>query len=167
MSTINENKTMALQLYLERTKTLLSSLEKWSANFGLQIEHGKTTINEERHGQYETPTLILCDTHSKHIARVVPFGESLIGVSGRVDVVGEYGKQEKIVYLNEGGPTMTTSFRIGADGKAEESTHKLYRGVDVEGWYWVSPSPIRRAFLITEEVFADLLSAVTNHEFKS
>lgn len=166
MSATTENQTESLQQYLRRTEALLCDLEKWGATFDLQIKRGQTTINEERHGQYCVETLVLNDAQGKRIAEVAPFGESIIGAQGRVDLVGDYGKREKIVYLNEGGPTLTTG-TVGADGACEKSTRKLYRGVDAEGWFWVSPSPIRRAYPVTREVFADLLSAVTGHEFKS
>ena len=155
-----------LDQYLTHVTALFASFERWSADFGLQVERGETTINEERHGQYQAHTLRLNDVQGKRIAEVVPFGESVIGALGRVDLVGDYGKREKIVYLNEGGPTMTTRIQVGTDGTSEQGIRKLYRGVDTEGWFWLSPSPIRRAYPISREVLADLLSAVTGHEFK-
>lgn len=156
-----------LNQFLFRTRALLSNCEQWSIILGLTVKHGESIINEERHGQYKVPTLILDDGHGKLVAEIAPFGASILGAWGRVDVVGEYGRREKIVYLSEGGPTITTRIQVGNEGAAEESTHRLYRGVDAEGWYWVSPPPIRRAYLVTREVFIDLLSAVSGHEFKS
>lgn len=156
---------VTLNQYLARTRALLADCEKWCTGLGLKVTHGETAINEERHGQYQAPTLILDDSHDKRMAEIVPFGASIFGASGRVDVVGEYGKQEKIVYLSAGGPTMMTRIQVGDGGEAEESTRRLYHGVDAEGWYWVSPSPIRRAHPLTQEVFTDLLSAVSGHEF--
>jgi hypothetical protein len=152
-----------LEQYLTRTVALLADIKRWVADFSLCIECGETSINEERHGHYQAPTLIMRDTQGKLIAEVIPFGEAILGAWGRVDVVGEYGKREKIVYLSAGGPTMTMQVQVG---EAEESTRRLYRGVDAEGWYWVSPHPIRRAYPLTCEVFADLLSAVSGHEFQ-
>lgn len=160
----NAEKT-ALDEYLTRTRLLLADCEQWIAELGLKVAHGEVKINEERHGQYQAPALIMDDSHGKKVAQIVPFGASILGARGRVDVVGEYGKREKIVYLSAGGPTMTTCIRVGDGCEIEESTHKIYRGVDAEGWYWVSPSPIRRAHPLTREVFADLLSAVSGHEF--
>lgn len=157
----------ALDEYLARTRLLLADCEQWSAGLGLEVTHGETAINEERYGQYQAPTLILDDSSGKHMAEIVPFGASILGAWGRVDVAGEYGKREKIVYLSEGGPTITMRIHEGDKGKAEESPRRLYRGVEVDGWYWVSPPPLRRAYLITREVFMDLLSAVSGHEFKS
>ena len=155
----------ALAQYLDRTQILLTDCEKWSVGLGLTATHGEKVINEERHGQYTVETLILSDGNGKRQAEVTPFGEAILGAWGRVDVVGEYGKREKIVYLIAGGPTMTTRIQVGDGGETEERAHRFYRGVDAEGWYWVSPSPIRRAYPLTQEVFADLLSAVSGHEF--
>lgn len=157
--------TEALSEFLTRTRNLLSEVDAWSKQLGLRVTPGVTAINEERYGQYEAPTLILDDGNGKRMAEIVPFGASILGAWGRVDVVGEYGKREKIVYLSVGGPIMTIRGQVGEGGVAEESTHRLYRGVDAEGWYWVSPSPIRRAYPLTQEVFKDLLSAVSGHEF--
>lgn len=167
MTAMKDSTNAVLEQYLTRVSALFADIKKWSADLGLHVEHGETSINEERHGQYRSPTLILSDARARRIAEVIPFGESILGASGRVDIVGDYGKREKIVYLNEGGPTIAMRIQAGVDGAAEESTRKLYRGVDAEGWYWVSPLPIRRAYRITQEVFSDLLSAVTGHEFKS
>jgi len=142
----------ALNQYLACTRALLTDCEKWSTGLGLNVTHGQTAINEERHGQYQAPTLILNDNHGKNVAEIVPFGASILSAWGRVDVIGEYGKREKIVYLTAGGPTITTRIQVGCGGKAEESSRRLYRAVDAEGWYWVSPSPIRRAYPLTQEV---------------
>lgn len=155
----------ALDKYLARIRTLLMDCEKWSIGRGLKVTRGETLINEERHGQYQAPTLMLDDNHGKRLAEVIPFGEAILGAWGRVDVVGEYGKREKIVYLSTGGPTITTSIQGGDGSGGEVITRSLYRGVEAEGWYWVSPSPIRRAYSLTPEVFVDLLSAVSDHEF--
>jgi hypothetical protein len=167
MTSKQNSSTEALDQYLKRTRTLLADIRKWSMDFGLCGSDGEITLNEERHGQYQAPTLILSDERAKRIAKLIPFGESIIGAQGRVDVVGDYGKQEKIIYLNEGGPTLSMRVQGSTEAIAVESARKLYRGVDAKGWYWISPSPIRRAYPITQEVFGDLLGAVTGHEFKS
>lgn len=144
--------------YQEHVKTLLTAIQQWAATWSLEVQAGETSIHEEAHGPYTMPTLVLVGPDARKVAEVVPFGQSIIGAAGRVDVVGEYGKREKMVYLAEGGPTIATS---------PDAVHRLYRGVTAPGWYWVSPPPIRRAYAINQEVFADLMSAVTGHEFKS
>lgn len=165
MTAIKDSTNAVLEQYLTRVSALFADIKKWSADLGLHVEHGETSINEERHGQYQAPTLILDDTRGRRMAEIMPFGASILGAWGRVDVMGEYGKREKVVYLSAGGPTMAMRTQVGDGGETEESTRRLYRGVDAEGWYWVSPSPIRRAYPLTQEVFADLLSAVSGHEF--
>lgn len=155
----------ALPTYLLRTRALLADIGRWSQDLGLRVQHGEVSINEERHGQYHAPALSLRDGQGKLLAEVKPFGESILGSWGRVDMIGEYGRQEKIVYLSAGGPSITTRIQVGEEGKSEESARRLYHGVGAEGWYWVAPYPLRRAYPVTQEVFIDLLSAVSSHEF--
>lgn len=165
MTRLQTDAIAALPQFLMRTRDLLSDIGAWSKQLNLQVAQGETTINEERHGSYQAPSLVLSDAHGKRIAEVVPFGEAILGAHGRVDVVGEYGKQEKIVYLSAGGPSITTRIQVGEGGESEESTRRLYHGVGAEGWYWVAPYPLRRAYPVTQEVFVDLLSAVSGHAF--
>ena len=60
----------------------------------------QTSINEDPYGQYNAPTLVLKLHDGKHLAEVIPFGAAVLGAMGRIDIVGEYGKREKIVYLS-------------------------------------------------------------------
>ncbi|BAO80065.1 hypothetical protein SRAA_0211 [Serpentinimonas raichei] len=155
-----------LDEFLARTQALLADCEEWSVGLGLRVTHGETAINEERHGPYRAPTLILDDSHGKRMAQIVPFGASILGAWGRVDVVSEYSKQEKIVYLSAGGPVIGTRIQAVENGPVEQSSHTMLRGVEGEGWYWVSPFPLRRAYPLTREVFVDLLGAVSGHDFQ-
>lgn len=155
----------ALALFLERTRQLLNNIETWGKQLNLQIVQGEKTINEERHGSYQAPMLTLTNKQGQCLATVEPFGEALLGAHGRVDIIGKYGKQEKISYLSAGGPTITTRIQVGEGSIAEERIQKLLRGVEAEGWYWISPFPLRRAYPLSQEVFVDLFSAVSGHEF--
>ena len=166
MTTLQTDATAVLPEFLTRTRNLLSEVDAWSKQLGLRVIPGVTVINEERYGQYEAPTLVLDDSHGKRMAEIVPFGASILGAWGRVDVVGEYGKREKIVYLSAGGPTMATRISVGENGSVEQSSRPMLRGVEGEGWYWISPFPLRRAYPLTREVFVDLLGAVSGHDFQ-
>lgn len=154
-----------LGVYLKNVEHLLTDIKQWCLNKNLRVEKSTLPINEERHGEYSAPCLRIQDHNNKQIADIAPFGQSIVGSSGRIDVVGEYGKREKVVYLHKGGPTITTTVFTSDNSKSESRTSTIYRGVDAEGWYWVSPAPIRRAFLLTEDIFFDLLSAVSSYEF--
>lgn len=155
----------ALQHYRDRTQTLLVQCETWCRALGLQVAQDQIHINEERHGRYTMPALKISTAQGKHLASIVPFGESILGAHGRVDLQGEYGKQEKIVYLSAGGPSITTRIQEGENGPMHEHTRLLYRGIEQEGWYWVSPAPIHRGYPLTLEIFKDLLSAVSGYEY--
>lgn len=76
------------------------------------------------------------------------------------------GRRGKFVFLLKGGPTLSTRIQVGDHGETSEHAWQLYRGVDADGWYWVSPAPILRAYLLNQGVFADLLRVVTGDEFK-
>jgi hypothetical protein len=155
----------AVEQFLARVRSLLADCRQWAEELGLHTQVGATTIQEERLGTYEAPTLKLLNASHQPVAEMIPFGAGLIGALGRVDVLGHYGKREKIVYLSQGGPVLTSRIQIGADGPVEESSRPLLRGIEREGWYWVSPYPMRRAFPLTREVWVDLLNAVSGHGF--
>lgn len=166
MTTQTKQADSELADFLKRVAELLLAIRPWCEALGLTVQLGETRIEEERHGSYTAPTLLLRQPGGQHVAEVRPFGEAILGAIGRVDLVGEYGKREKLVYLSEGGPTFTTRIQDDSAGPAHESTRKLFHGVGAAGWYWVSPPPIRRASPITRDVFIDLLSAVSGHDFQ-
>ena len=166
MSTLVDEQDVALDDYRERIEQLYAAVKAWCTDWNLKHTGRQTSINEERHGLYEAPVLILSDAENQRLAELVPFGESVLGAHGRVDLLGVAGRREKLVYLLKGGPTLTTRITTGEHGKTAIRTQQLYRGVDSDGWYWVSDGPIRRAYRLNQEVFGDLLSAVTGDEFK-
>ena len=132
-----------LQLYLQRVETLLADVKHWCLIKNLQVKDGSLSINEEPHGEYSAPYLQINTHENKRVADIKPFGESILGSAGRIDVVGEYGKKEKIAYLNQGGPTITTTTYAGSQPVSR--VIDVYQGVGEEGWYWVSSTPIHRA----------------------
>ena len=150
--------------YLDKINFLLSNVKDWCDPFGIQAIVNQTSINEDPYGQYNAPTLVLKLHDGKHLAEVSPFGAAVLGAMGRIDIVGEYGKREKIVYLSAGGPAIITNIQASVGDEKVEKPYQFYRGVDSEGWYWVAPFPLRRAYPITKEIFLDLLSAVSGHE---
>lgn len=167
MSTLVDGRDVALDDYLERIEQLYADVTTWCRDWSLNHSGRPTSINEERHGIYEAPVLVLTDLENQRLAELVPYGESVLGAHGRVDLLGVAGRREKLVYLLKGGPTLTTRIATGAHGETAERTQPLYRGVDTEGWYWVSAGSIRRAYRLNKEVFGDLLSAVTGDEFRA
>lgn len=166
MNAVEDTLNVVLNEYLSRVQVLLEQIEQWCREIGLQVVREETEINEERHGVYQVPVLVLQNNVGKRVAQVVPFGESVLGAHGRVDLVGNFGKREKFAFLSEGGPSITTRQQTAPDGGFVERTRKLYHGVDAEGWYWVTPGPISRAYPVSKEVFIDLLRAVTGYDYE-
>ena len=166
MSMVLDEQNAVLKCYLAHVAELYQMIATWCEAWDVQVTQHEIQLEEERHGVYTAPMLRLIGNGERELAALVPFGESILGAHGRVDLLGAYGRREKLVYLLEGGPTLTTNAEVGVGGEAAERTRRLYRGVEVDGWYWVTPGPIRRAHLLDPEIFADLLSAVSGDGFQ-
>lgn len=166
MNAVEDTLDVVLNEYLSRIEVLLGQIEQWCREVGLQVVRDETEINEERHGVYQVPVLVLQNNVGKRVAQVVPFGEDVLGTHGRVDLVSNLGKREKFAFLSEGGPSITTRQQTAPDGLFVERTLKLYQGVDAEGWYWVKPGSISRAYPVSKEVFIDRLRVVAGYDYE-
>lgn len=166
MSMVLDEQNAVLERYLTRVAQLYQMIASWCAGWDVRVTQHEVRLEEERHGVYTAPMLRLMGGGERELAVLAPFGESILGAHGRVDLLGALGRREKLVYLLEGGPTLTTRMEAGVDGEVAERTKRLYRGVETDGWYWVTPGPIRRAYLLNRDVFADLLSAVADDGFQ-
>lgn len=147
--------------YVSRLEALYSDVAKWVKGAGLKFSRGQIEIREEIPGSYSVPTLVILDADGNKLADLLPVGAWLIGAEGRVDLVGLMDRNS-LVYLETGGPSITTRIKAG-DGGSEELSRPLFKGVEHPGWYWIADTRLGRARPVTKELFLDLLREVSDY----
>lgn len=151
-----------IDIYLERVQILYSDVEQWVKPLSTQIEH--VQVSEQASGPYFAPCLIINTPGGREIARLEPVGTWILGAEGRVDLRG--GKDKvAIVYLKQDGPT-TEFFEEEGGTEISRSSISLFKDIEQDGWYWIEDSRRGRARLITQELFRDLVSEVSDYEFE-
>ena len=147
-------------LFVSRVHQLISMIEKWVLYTGLFTRVSSTTVEETIPGNYTIEMLEINDKEGKLIAKVMPVGAYVIGAEGRVDIKGYLGK-ESVVFLKHGGPAIISK----VNGEVDRVS-SLYEGITTEGWYWIEDKRMRRAYLLDEKIFLELITRVSDYEFR-
>ena len=147
--------------FTSRLETLYAEVTLWIADRSLKVVSSVVELHEEILGRYEVASLSLIKDDGKQIGIMTPVGASVIGASGRVDLVGAVDR-EILVFLDKGGPTISRTVQV--EEQIETQTVPLYRGVSGEGWYWIENRKPSRARLLDKTLFLDLLDEVSDYE---
>lgn len=148
--------------YLKRLNELYKEVKKWTKTRALVVKEKEVNLNEELLGQYKAPGLLIIDKKGEKIAELQPVGAQIIGANGRVDVIGKLD-QMYLVYLEPSGPRLTITEKVNNE-ETQRPSRPLFRGVDNPGWYWIESARLGRARTVTEELFLDLLTEVSDYE---
>ncbi len=146
--------------YLKRVESLYSEVKVWVEP--LSTEFIDTTVMEQASGPYSASCLIIKSGVSE-IAKLEPLGTWIIGAEGRVDLIGSNDKTT-LVYLKQGG-SLIESIESEGGREMNRSTTVLFQGIEEDGWYWIEDKRRGRAILITQDLFRDLVSEVSDYEF--
>ncbi len=149
----------ALEVYLQRVDQLYAQIAHWVAADGYRAVRDILTVREARHGRYQAPLLRIQSLAGEELARCEPYGASILGAWGRVDVLG-WRSRRKLVYLTAGGPTLTMRLGLGGPAGVPEGRAML-RDVATDGWYWLAPPPTAPARLLDDALFRQLLRDVS------
>ena len=141
---------------------LFSDIENWLKGTDLKASRGTMELDEEVLGRYEAPTVTIQNAQAKKVADLLPVGAQIIGAEGRVDLVGTLDR-EVLVYLSQGGPRITVKAANRREAEGGRAT-PLFRGVEEAGWYWIERSRPARARRLTQELFLDLVSEVSDYD---
>ncbi len=147
--------------FLSRLEALYTDVTSWVADRTLNVSSSFVELHEETLGRYEVPCLSIQKAGGEEIGMLNPVGATVIGASGRVDLVGAVDR-EILVFLDKGGPTISRT--IQDSGQAKTQTVPLYRGVSEDGWYWIESRKPSRARLLDKTLFLDLLDEVSDYE---
>lgn len=153
----------AVRDYLQHLHALYADMRRWLEDKGLRIDSESVEIHEERIAKYAADQLLIIDPDGETtIARVRPVGQNILGASGRVDLVGNQGK-ESLLYLNNGETSVKTA--SGPTSAPTPKTKRIVPGVKGDGWYWMEGRTNRRAHSVDETLFLEFLSDVSGHVF--
>jgi hypothetical protein len=154
--------SMEIERYLEALKDMYSDVRNWIEGASISARETALEISEERRGKYCAPSLRLVDAEGGFVATIEPIGTRIIGASGRVDFIGNTGK-ESVVLLEENGPSMTTT--IGAGESEKTRVSPIYKGVSKAGWYWIEDRIRSEARLFDKKIFREILAQVSDYEY--
>jgi hypothetical protein len=147
--------------YVQRVTTFLREATGWCKDHGLAVENGVVTLREELMAEYEAPSLYI-SKDGVSVAKILPVGSKIIGALGRIDLIGRVTRHAFLFYVGK-GPAISTQTIVG--GKTTgSSSEPMLSGVDGDGWYWIE-ARVRRAKLVEESLFLDLLTDVSDYEF--
>ncbi len=123
----------------------------------IKIAYGKKKIFEKHIGDYEAKNAIIFIGANK--IKLEPIGTNLIGVKGRVDLIGLNGKI-KFVLVNStaNAPNISAQIGIGKPYLPEE------KQPEVKSWDWkiATNPPNVRYFEFNQDSFFDALMEVAN-----
>jgi hypothetical protein len=149
-----KEKQREIEFYIQQVDKLYSSIEEWLGDKKYQFKREVIELNEEKTGKYNVDKLLLCKPE-KIIAELKPIGLDIIGAHGRVDLVTHY-ENRKFLYFKNGGLVITTKI------EGQKTDHRIFRGIEEDGWYWVESITLKKAYKVTQEVFLNLLEEVTS-----
>jgi hypothetical protein len=146
------------QTYLNRVAQFYSQVKEWlTKDFVITETH---TEVRENLGQYLAPVLAIRNlelpTPEEVIAELVPKGTAVFMGEGLIKLVGSFG-EEWITYL------LIDTVPMVMDRAGRE--HRMFKGIDQEGWYWTEDSRRNRVHLLDKNLFLELLTLVSDYEF--
>lgn len=162
MSEIRPKKSPLLEQYLERVDALLQDATRWCRQHKLEVETRLQFLSEEREGRYEAPALYI-SKDGKLLAKLVPRASDAIAADGLVDIVGSYTFHNLVFYGEYDPGFKSATIVIRRPGNPLRA--RLVRRVEEDGWYWIE-SRVRRAVLLDEALFMDLLADVCGHDIQ-
>jgi len=155
MAKVEQTSKEKQQLYLKKVNQFFAQVKSWLSD-DFEIIFTENYQVEDETGKYQTPSLsILKKEPSKPlVADLFPKGTSVLIGEGFIEVHGIYG-EESFIYMLKDGWVIQDRF-----GKIRP----MYRGVKIDGWYWLESYHRNQATLIDKEVLMDVLKTVTLYD---
>jgi len=149
-----------IHLYLERVEQLYTLIKQWLTEEQLLfVPNQMETI--EQLATYKTTQLSIKTPAGQTLASIKPTGSRVILGEGLIEIEGWLGK-ESLVYMIKNGLKITKPDRHNSD---KLITVPMYKGIDIDGWYWIEDSRRNRAHLLDKSLFLELITFVSDYEF--
>lgn len=155
-----EDGILHAEKYLQRIEMLSKDVRGWCAAHNLTVTEESVTLREMDVPDYDAPVLKI-SSGGVVLARLEPVASRVMCAEGRVDLIGRFTRQMLLFRITE-GPTYPMPHILGLKNPG---TFELPGSVATQdGWYWTE-SHLRRLKPITEILFLDLLTDVSDYEF--
>ncbi len=151
-----------IERYLKALHKMYSDVRTWIECSSIRAKETSLEISEVHRGKYYAPSLQLIDGNGESIVIIKPIGTRILGANGRVDFIGDTGK-ESVVLLEEKGPSIVTT--IGADDNKETQASPLFKGISKAGWYWIEDKIRAEAHLLDKKIFWEVIAQVSDYEY--
>lgn len=152
-----------VRIFGRRVLALYDRVEEWLNGTSLKPRRVEHSVREELYGRYNIPQLELESADGADVASLVPMGAEVIAAEGRVELVGTRDRQP-LLYFAAGGPQINVT--VGGGKQPVHVSHRVFRDVTSEGWYWLEDVRLGRARLLDGALFKDLIRAVSDrYEF--
>ncbi len=156
----NEAVKDKIRLYLERVEQLYTQIKQWLTEENLVVVSSRVeTI--ERQAMYKVTQLTVKTPEGETLAEIKPTSSKVIVGEGLIEIEGWFGK-ETLVYMTDGGPQIMKPSR---NDRTKQIMVQMYKGIGVDGWYWIEDSRRRRMHLVEQELFLELITFVSDYEF--
>jgi hypothetical protein len=156
----NEAVKDKIRLYLERVEQLYTQIKQWLTEENLVVVSSRVeTI--ERQAMYKVTQLTVKTPEGETLAEIKPTSSKVIVGEGLIEIEGWFGK-ETLVYMTDGGPQIMKPSR---NDRTKQIMVQMYKGIAVDGWYWIEDSRRRRMHLVDQELFLELITFVSDYEF--
>lgn len=151
--------------YQERVSAFMEQARVWCTSHGLRVECLPAVIIESCAPKYLAPSLrILNEQSDALVAELLPTGSAIIGALGRIDLKGRFARHALLYQIGNVSQNSTNA-ALSDDTTSRETRRLAYSGHAGDGWYW-REAWIRKAKLVDEELFLELLTDVSDHEFQ-
>jgi len=149
-----------IHLYLKRVEHLYRPIKQWLTEEQLLFVPNKMDTIEQL-ATYKTTQLSIKTQTGKTLGKIKPKGSRVILGEGLIEIEGWLGK-ESLVYMIKNGLKITKPDRHNSD---KLITVPMYKGIDIDGWYWIEDSRRNRAHLLDKSLFLELITFVSDYEF--
>lgn len=141
----------------QQVQTFKNHFSEWLNELGhtVDISEDELTKVEEQSGPYKVNQYIFQIDKELKIS-IKPFGIWIIGAKGRIDVSGPSGS-EKFIFLSVSDLGMASEIKHSNGRVNGHGSHRLFKNVDEDNWYWYDDSSYRQVSKFSKEIIEPLL----------
>jgi hypothetical protein len=155
-----DKKVIIQERYIKRVNVFFTQVKDWLTDTSLETVEMPTRTITDATGTYQVGIMAIVIKDKPeledNVASIFPMGATTLLGEGILEIAGAFG-EEKLIYFCR-NTLQQVEYKLGV-------LRPIYRGVDLDGWYWLESSMSNRALLITRERFFDLIRMVSFHEF--
>jgi hypothetical protein len=142
--------------YRQRVQRFFTQIEEWLPN---ELEMYNPVPNyriTDSTGTYQINPAAICRTNvqepDNYVVDIFPKGATVLLGEGILEISGSLGEEKLIYFCQETLPKVEYE---------PKKVRPIYRGVDLDGWYWLESSMSNRAILVTRDQLFDLIRLVS------